>query len=381
MRAAARTSSIKRRLGCDRDGEDFVLSIDIEGQIPILRYGNLRRAMILKPFHPLDISLRIGSLALAPDSQVVAVRIDTRAGLGLPLLCDLGSEQVRLIAPDPQARIDWIATLLGTSRTLLAAALPQAEVEGRKVDRATLLPIAGEIADPSPFHVRLRRLGTIGIALLDRPAGASSSPPGGEPTIEESEDELRFFFDYLRDNDTAAEADLELLESRPTTPDVRLKLLGLRAQLIASSGQPERAEPIVDYLIKTQGAEPRLVEETPAGLTFSRVDDPARAWPHYLKKMLDRKAHQGSAQADEPGNRVEELEQRLPRRFGGAFGGQGPAGGNPPFFRMGEMPEGVFPRPMGGPFNPVPRPRLFPPQPLRPVPPPPRPLRREIRPR
>ena len=138
------------------------------------------------------------------------------------------------------------------------------------MDRATLLPIAGEIADPSPFHVRLRRLGTIGIALLDRPAGASSSPPGGEPTIEETEDELRFFFDYLRGNDTAAEADLEVLESRPTTPDVRLKLLGLRAQLLASSGQPERAEPIVDYLIKTQGAEPRLVEETPAGLTFSR---------------------------------------------------------------------------------------------------------------
>jgi len=369
-------------MSCDREGEEFVLSIDIDGQLPVLRYGNLRRAMIFKPFHPLDISLRIGSLALPPDSQVVAVRIDTPGGQGLPLLCDLNTEKVRLIAPDRQARLNWIATLAGTSRTLLSAALPQAAIEGRKVERASLLPTPGEIADQSPFLVRLRRLGTIGISLLDRPTYESSSPPGGDASIEAPEDELRLFFDYLRGNYTAALGELEAIESKASSPDVRLKLMGLRAQILAGAGQSDQARSIVDYLIETQGAEPRLVEETPAGFTLTRLEeDPARTWPQYLKSMLEKKNPQGSPHADEASEAIEELEQRLPRRFGSPFGGQPPAGGNRPFFRLGEMPDGLIPGPLGGPFDPAERPRFFPPQQPRPVlprrlPPPPRPASR-----
>lgn len=353
-------------LSCDREGEEFVLSIDLDGQIPVLRYGSLRRGMIFKPFHPLDISHRIGSLSLAPDSQVVAVRIDTAEGQGLPLLCELGSEKVKLIAPGRQSGLNWVATLLGTSRSLLSMALPQAMLDGKKVERATLLPIAGEIPDQSPLLPRLRRLGTIGISLLDRPRGEATSSSGPDVANDVPEEEYRFFFEYLRGNFAAAASQLEVLESRAATAQMRLKLLGLRAQVLDASGQAELAQTMTDYMLKVQGTRRSVIEPTPAGFTLTRADDPDLSWPRYLKHAMKVKGQQGPTLTDEPGDAMEDLMQRLPRRGVGLFGGQTPAGDNRPHFRLGEIPEGFIPGLHNGPFDPAPRPRAFPPQPPRP---------------
>jgi hypothetical protein len=373
-------ASHRASLGCDREGEEFVLSIDVEGQLPVIRFGNLRRGMILKPFHPLDLSLRIGAVALPPDSQVVAVRINTADGLGLPLLCDLATESVRLIAPDRPALLDWTGTLVGTARTLLASAIPPAVVDGRDVERASLLPIPGEVPDQSPFLLRLRRLGKIGASLLERPAEGAETPVGGELSTDPADDELRLFFDYLRNDHRAALADLEVLESKASTPDARVRILSLRAQVLAAAGQEDRARPIVDYLVKTHGTSRRLVEATPLGPVFSEVDQPGSLWPRYLAEVLERKPHQAMAPPDSSDDRTGGFDLLLPRRFGGV----GPEGAAvPPFFRGRDGAAPMLPGPIDGPFDPVVRPRFFPPvapRPDRPIPPMPRPVRRPDRP-
>jgi hypothetical protein len=373
-------ASHRASLGCDREGEEFVLSIDVEGQLPVVRYGNLRRGMILKPFPPLDQSLRIGALALPPDSQIVAVRIDTAGGLGLPLLCDLATESVRLIAPDRPALLDWTGTLVGTARTLLASAIPPAVVDGRNVERASLLPIPGEIPDQSPFLLRLRRLGKIGSSLLERPTQRAETSVGGESSTDPADDELRFFFDYLRNDHRAAEADLEVLESRASTPEMRLRLLSLRAQVLAAAGHADRARPIVDYLVKTRGTSPQLVEATPLGPVFSEVDQPGALWPRYLAQVLDRQAPQAMSPPDPADDRIGGFDLPLPRGFGGG----GPEGlAVPPVFRRRDGAAPLLPGPIDGPFDPAAPPRFFPPPAPRPerlVPPMPRPARRPDRP-
>jgi hypothetical protein len=373
-------TSHRASLGCDREGEEFVLSIDVDGQLPVVRYGNLRRGMILKPFHPLDLSLRIGALALPPDSQVVAVRIETSGGLSLPLLCDLANESVRLIAPDRPALLEWTSTLVGTARTLLASAIPPASLDGRNVERASPLPIPGEVPDQSPFLLRLRRIGKIGSGLLERPAGAAETPAGGEPTADPAEDELRLFFDYLRNDHRAAEADLDVIESRATSPQMRLRILGVRAQVLAAAGQADRARPIVDYLTKTQGAGRRLVESTPLGPAFSRVDDPAALWPRYLAQVLERNPHPAMSAPDSADDRIGGVDLPLPRRFGA-----GPPDGAvlPPFFRGRDGAGPLLPGPIDGPFDPPAPPRFFPPpapRPVQPMQPMPRTIRRPSRP-
>src|SRR5208282_5263576 len=66
--APSPNASQRFSLGFDRDQEECVFSADLEGQIPVIGYNNIRRQTVLKKFHPLDISLRIGS---RPSSRLL----------------------------------------------------------------------------------------------------------------------------------------------------------------------------------------------------------------------------------------------------------------------------------------------------------------------
>ena len=82
----------------------------------MIAYSNLRRQAPLKRFHPLDITFRLGSLTLHPDGQHLAVRVETSPGCGLPLLCELGTESVTLLAPDVRVREEWLRALVNATR-------------------------------------------------------------------------------------------------------------------------------------------------------------------------------------------------------------------------------------------------------------------------
>ena len=122
----------------------------------------------MKKFHPLDINLRIGSLALHPDDQLVAVRIDTLGGASPPLLCDLGSMNVKLIAPDGCTRQEWLTTLVATAHGLLQT-VPQPSLDGQPIERVSLLPAPGELSQQNPSVLRLHRIGKVARSLLDEP--------------------------------------------------------------------------------------------------------------------------------------------------------------------------------------------------------------------
>jgi hypothetical protein len=355
-------------MGLDRDQEQCVFSVEIEGQPPQIVFGNVNRPMTYKRFHPLDINMRLGALALMADAQSVAVRVETPGKSGPPLLCDLSSETPTLIVPDSSIRQEWIVALVDSACGLLRAGVPQPTFEGRRVERATWLPVPGEIPDQSPLIHRLRRLGKVGRALLDQSQSERNTPAGDEQSATESLDEFRLFFDYIRQDYAAAETDLEAIESRATSPDLRLKILGLRAQILQAQGQSYRARPIADYLLGTQASPSRRVEETPLGPVFSENEDAGGLWPRYLSKVLAEKSGAGrTARAVDEGDETERADQPLTNPLD-ALDWRAFDRGASLLQRQRQLQQGFDPRQMGRPFGPERQPRFFPPPaPPRPV--------------
>ncbi len=362
-------------LGFDRDQEQCIFSADLEGQIPVIGYSNIRRQTVLKKFHPIDISLRIGSLALHPDDQLAAVRIDTLGGSSPPLLCDLGSMNVKLVAPDDCTRQEWLTTLVATAHGLLQT-VPQPSLDGQPVERVSLLPAPGEIPEQNPLITRLRQIGKVAGTLLDEPP-ADQSSAGNDDSVAKPQDECRLFFDYLRGNYKDAETDLDVLASRAATPDLRFRLLALRAQVLHARDLTHQARAVIDYLLKAQGGQTRRVEETPAGMVLTEVADPGRLWTRYLsQRLIDKSPAAKPSPGDNPGENEEDIDLRTPIPMDGfddriidegiqfpqrrpGLGGFGPGmAPGPGAGRMG-----------GGPFGPgLQRPqRLSPPQPPQPA--------------
>ncbi len=390
--AASTNASQRFSLGFDRDQEECVFTADLEGQIPVIGYcNNIRRQSILKKFHPLDINLRIGSLAMHPEAQVVAVRIDTVGGSSPPLLCDLGTTEVKLIAPDGLTRQEWLTTLVATASGLLQT-VPQPSLDGQPVERVSLLPAPGEMLEQNSMLIRLRRIGKVARAFLDEPPADQTSAAGDEP-VARPQDEYRLFFDYLRGNFKDAEADLDVLASRAATPNLKFRLLALRAQVLQARNQTLQARAVVDYLLKVQGGQTRRVEETPVGMVFTPAEDPGRLWTRYLaQRLIEKSPATKSSPGDNPGENGEGIDLRMPMPMGGfdgriidegiQFPQRGPRLGG---FGPGNAPGPGAGRMGGGPFGPgFQRPQrlnpLQPPQPAEPGGPFPRRLRRFNRP-
>ena len=263
----------------------------------------------------------------------MAVRVESSPGCGLPLLCELGSEKVTLLAPDADVRQEWLTGLATTARNLLRPALPAPTVDGQRIDRPTLLPVPGEIPDQNPIAPRLRRLGKLGRALLDQATNdtrsAANDAPAGEPI-----DEHRLLFDYLRGDYSAALADLDLLESRAETEELRFRLLGLRAQTLSGArplGPVRSHRRLPD---QGPGARLRRVEETPLGLVFSPADDPGYLWPRYLAQRLAAKPAQPASPTSDPvAEEDNAIDLRMPNLIEGIIRREIDAGGGLPFPR------------------------------------------------
>src|SRR6185312_7521965 len=132
-----------------------------------------------------------------------------------------------------------------------------------------------------PLHprARLANLARFGsdLCAAHRTRGALADRPETE-----TEREDRFFFDYFRGDYAAATADLEGLEPQATTPEQRLVLLGLRAQILWAQGDTDRAREVADYLLVAVGRPVHRVEETPIGRTLVPESGSGRTWARYL---------------------------------------------------------------------------------------------------
>ncbi len=268
----------------NRDGDDLFTATVVEGQPNQITWYRPREHAIYKKFAILDYTAPMGSLSLSPDGKTLAARVGSVDRLSPPALCDLDSNDMRsrLVAPDDAARVEWIAILVGTARTILGG-LPVASTEPRtpaasRVARPTLLPILTEFEPNSEPTFRLRRIGKMGRPLCDRPADAPPADPATLAILAEA----RLFFDYLKEDYPAALASLEALEGLVESPGRRRDLLTVRAQIFLNRGELDRAGRTIDYLKEHDARPGRRVEWTGAG--YALTDEPAegQGWPDYL---------------------------------------------------------------------------------------------------
>ena len=129
------------------------------------------------------------------------------------------------------------------------------------------------------------------IPRLERIAGHASSlwpPAPGQPEVHDlrsldtPELQARLFFDFLRGQFHDAAMDLDALDGHVESPADRLAFLSLRAQILWSEGQRDRARSIIDYLLRAEGTSTERIEDTPFGLVVTKEVSPAQAWTRYL---------------------------------------------------------------------------------------------------
>jgi hypothetical protein len=275
-------------LDFDRDGEHCFLATDLDGRDCDLACTVPRDKHTQKRPHPLDISQRIKSVAVAPVGQWVAVRFGTESGLTAPAIYDPETEETKLLIADENARIEWLSFLAGTATRLLKAALPPAIADGQPAQRPTLLPLQAELAPIDTTVARLAKLARYGSALCASPADLPDAPAQQRPARADDAD-ARLFFHYLRGDYQAATADLEDLEPSITDPRERLGLLSVRAQLLWLLGDKSEARGVIDYLVSCEGPSRRLVEDTPFGPVVTSYVSSNQAWARYFSaRAVDR---------------------------------------------------------------------------------------------
>jgi len=127
-------------------------------------------------------------------------------------------------------------------------------------------------------------------------------------------EEARLFFDYLREDYRAALVSLARLEARTSSPDERLRLLSLRAQIFLGQGAADRAGETIAFLVTVPRVSSTRLEITPAGPSLTDKDDPRRGWPSYLSSRSEAwtKAGLEAARAPEAPMGIRNLDDPLP---------------------------------------------------------------------
>lgn len=267
----------------DQDEEALFFSDDADGEQSIVCWFLPRGKVVHKKDNPIDFTIRLSSFSVTPGGKMLAFRAGGPAFFASPGLWELPSLQspgrFTPLVPDDSARLEWIATLVASARRLLLSGLPVVASEnGRSIERATSLPIPGELAENLPNTMRLRKLGRFGKALCDRPFDTAEV----KPLIRDQVDEARLFFDYLRGDYDAALRALDSLEARTKSPDHRLRLVSVRAQIFMGKGQEERAERTIEFLQSLERKTPQRFEITPEGPVLTAEEAPSQGWPGYL---------------------------------------------------------------------------------------------------
>ena len=272
-------------IALDGEGENLFCSTVIDGMPQQITWYRPRENAVYKKFSILDYTAPMGSLSLSPDNRTLAARIGSSDRLSPPALCDLESsdQRSRLIAPDDNSRVEWVATLLTSARVILSS-LPTASGDPKvpassRLNRPSLLPILGEFEVNSEMVFRLRRIGKMGRPLCDRPADA----PPPTPEVASILDEARLFFDYLGENYSAALSSLEPLIEKAETPDRRVRLLGIRAQIFIAQGKIDRAGQTIAFLRELERKSPRALEWDGSHYVWTGPEATVnRDWPDYL---------------------------------------------------------------------------------------------------
>lgn len=267
-----RPRSARVDLTMDAEQDQGVCLIN-DGQEQVMRWCSLVGQNTYDRFHPLDNGLQLGAPAIAPDGLTLAFRVDDGGGAGIVSLYDLTTKETIPVAPDLSSRRRWLDRLASCALDLLQTWLPSPAGDGEGV-RATVLPILGELGGFHPRQFRLKRLAKFASAPLTPPA-----VPG------DGLDDFRLFFAYLAQDYDAAERHLDAVESTAEAPRDRLRWMCLRAQILMSKGEVNRARGIVGYLERETRGSRFSIEESAGTYTLTAVDDPGDAWATHLNQV------------------------------------------------------------------------------------------------
>ena len=310
----------------DRDREELFSSIDQDGQSAAVVWFRPRTMNTVSRFHPFgEITLRVCGLSVSPSGKALVVRFgpdDAGATLGV---WNAESRQLTLVDPDDETKFDWAARLVATAQSLLAMQMPRPTVEGRPVERPTIVPVPGELSASQELTLRLRRIGRFGRPLCER-----STASAADPELDAFFAEARLFFDLLREDYPAALASLETVEGVTTSSDRLERLLALRAQIYLGLGDNERAGDAIAYLRALESRARSRIERTPSGVVLTPEPSELAGWPRYLSlRLAERlKSSPGGWEAAEvsvaePKPKGPVMPTGLDRLFTPDFGGGG----------------------------------------------------------
>jgi hypothetical protein len=294
----------------DHDGEGWFFAIEMAGRDSELGIGILTGPQLVKRFHPLDGSLRIMSIGVSPDNRSLALRFGGPESLTPPLVYDLVTEQIHFILADESSRRAWMEALITTAQSALIAKLPPVMVHGQLGKRPTLLPIPGDFAGNDALRSRVARIARLAEPLFAPAARAAGRAGADDPDAFTLES--RLFFSYLADDFATAATCLDAIQPLLTEPADRFALLSVRAQILWSRGDPQRAKAIVDYLQTIAGTSTRNVEDTPAGPAISEEPDPRGTWARYVASHAAEMAKNPINSSPEHSEELDEIRIQSP---------------------------------------------------------------------
>ncbi len=278
---------VRVSLAFDRSREELFYATATADDPSVIKRCRVRTREILETFNPLHEGIATGPLALSPSPtrRVLAIRFGPRGRLSPPATCDIEPGGGRLLIPivtDASARATWLATLLDAMRSAIEGAHSPGTEADRRSTRPTILPAPGDLDAEDPAMIRIRRLARQGLALCERPEGTPTSDGEFGSLLEQS----RFLVHYFLPDFESALTSLEQPGPAPRTPDERLRLLGVRAQIFMGMGRFDRAGSILEYLRNAAVESGRQIEETPTGVLLHPADE-SGGWADLLAIRLE----------------------------------------------------------------------------------------------
>ncbi|MFO0959664.1 MAG: hypothetical protein U0800_19885 [Isosphaeraceae bacterium] len=245
----------------DGDGENVFVALQVDGEPNAVIWLRPRRDEVHNRFHPFDFAVPVGSLASSPRSPKLFVRLGPPDRPGPAGIYDSSNDKWTPLTPDVDARGAWLDLILDTTRMVLAYRVPPPMTGVRPQVRPSILP------RPSEIRLRAEAAGTL--ARMDRFArDVLDRGSAGEALTAEA----RFLLGFLRKDYDACLAELDALEPTVASGDDRLRILAVRAQLLAAQGDTTRASALLDYM-RDRFDRPRLRIEDD-GQTARLVDEP-----------------------------------------------------------------------------------------------------------
>lgn len=284
----ARSPLTRLSFGLDHDEQELFVGAFAPGRDAVINWIRTRGDNVYKRLNPLSEMLPLDALVVSPrpSSMMLAFRPSVGDAALPPGLSDPDKESFEPCIPDEAARVAWIDLTLSGIERLMVSAVP-GDDEATRGLRPTRLLGPNQLEPQDPAQVRILRL-----ARLGRSAARRAIPESGSSGSTRIRDPWTLLiFDYLCRDFSLALRRLDSLELTTDDPDARLRLLGLRCQILMGLDRLDAAVPVLEYLEAVSAVRER------AAKTAEERANAAIRWLGPLREAVDARLSALSANA------------------------------------------------------------------------------------